>query len=62
MRAIDADTMLRLDRIETEAERRFHEARDRNDVEAMRKAAREWTEAAYATTQYALGNVEPYQD
>jgi hypothetical protein len=59
---IDADKMLRLDKAEKDAEQRYYAARDSGDVPASRVAARDWTAAAKAATDYALGRVEKYDD
>lgn len=59
---IDVDRMVELDEAETAARDRFYAARERGDIEALRKAAKEWTNAAKAATDYALGKVEPYTD
>ena len=62
MEAIDSDLMIRLDREEKEAERRYNTAKHRGDVEAMRVAGGEWTAAAKRATRYALEHVKPYSD
>ena len=56
------DGSLRLYATETDAEKRFHEAWDRNDAPAIAVASCEWTAASYAVKEHVLGSVERYSD